>query len=100
MCLNCESLYKKVRTVIETDFRDFISVVKIHDKTAEFKDSIKKTNDKTPKPTESPLNTYEIINSKITFKLLDTDRNNNKYYIFLKTKMILKKKHFKIKKYL
>ncbi len=97
LCLNCESLYKKVRTVIETDFRDFISVVKIHDKTAEFKDSIKKTNDKTPKPTESPLNTYEIINSKITFKLLDTDRNNNKYYIFPENEDDFKKEAFQDK---
>lgn len=73
LCLNCESLYKKIRKVIETDFEDFINIVKIHDKL--------------PKKTiKLSLNTDNPLQSNIKFKLLNTDKNNNKYYIFPENK--------------
>ncbi|MDR0816118.1 MAG: hypothetical protein LBN28_01785 [Desulfovibrio sp.] len=74
--LNCNSLYIKIRKIVEVDFNDFIAVIQLN-LDPHIPQSI-------PSPCDTPPDQFQEQNAPVQYSnqfiLYKIDRNNNKFY--------------------
>jgi hypothetical protein len=100
--LNCKSLYEKVRELIEGDFNDFVSVIQIHNNrsySGQINQLFSQNNQGNMQQTAlsaklSSTSSTPDPQTKTSFKLLKTDKNNNKYFTFPEDEVEFKRKAY------